>query len=250
MELSSRPAGPADPGFAGHAGLTLRAGQGGGPHVWLHAADRAAHEFHAGEGFDAVMAAVTATRGVAVSTLLTRSNARVLAALPGWLHAHGVGAWRIVVPRVVGEVPHGARSLRIAGVGALDGLLPRLSVALPYALHALAAARRLGLQVAIAGAPDCLLGPFAGVSLGGDGSFAAVCEGCPARPRCAGVDAGYLRRFAGDELSPRGLRPREGAPAPAHLFAGTGTLEQVETDMSQGTGVRVRLPVLRGGDGL
>ena len=252
------------PGFAGHAGLVLREGQaaGDGLHVWLHAAEAAAHEFHAPGTFAGVVAAMDAARGreVAVSTLLTRSNARVLAAVPGWLHARAVHAWRVVVPRVVGAPRRGGAAL-VADVGALDGLVPRLSVALPYALHALAAARRLGIGVAISGAPDCLLGPFAGVTLAAEpGQFAAVCDGCAARPRCAGVDAAYLRRFAGDELSPRGLRPREGAPAPARLFAGTGALEQVETDMSPetgasgqggsdmspGTGAR-RLPVLRGG---
>lgn len=238
-------------GCCGREGLALRDGlsEGTGAHVWLHAAEPAAHDFHAGEDGSFAAAVAVLRRGAAVSTLLTRSNARVLAALPAWLHAHSVVAWRIVVPRVEGEMRR-ADALQIAGVGALDGVVPRLSVTLPYALHALAAARRLGLAVAIEGAPDCLLGPFAGLVVGAARSFAAECDGCPGRSRCTGVDAAYLRRFAGDELSPRGLRAREGAPASAGLFFGTGALEQVHTDMSQGTAPRTRLPVLRGGDGV
>lgn len=241
-------------GFAGHHGLRLRdsgLSEGtGGLHVWLHAGAAAGHDFHAGAGsFAAAVAGLerAAGRRIAVSTLLTRSNARVLVELPGLLQAHGVSAWRVVAPRLVGTPVRAPGGVQVAGVGALDGLLPRLSVALPPALQALALARRLGLAIAVVGAPLCLLGPFAGVSLPGRGVFAAACEGCAARARCPGVDAGYLDRFGGDELSPRGLRAAEGAPAPAELFLGTGVLEQVATDMSPGTGpARRRLPVIAG----
>ncbi|MBK7824308.1 hypothetical protein [Nannocystis sp.] len=274
-------------GFAGHAGLRLRDGAGELPHgtgglahgtgdmahgtgglaagglahgtgvrvhVWLHAAAAAGHDFHAGAGdFAAVLAAIDRARGrtVAVSSLLTRSNARVLVLLPALLRGRGVAAWRIAVPRIVGAPVRAPGGVQVAGVGALDGLVPRLSVAIPHALQALARARQLGLAAGIVGAPLCLLGPFAGLSLPGAGVFAAVCEGCPARARCPGVDAGYLERFAGDELSPRGLRAPVGVAPAAELFHGTGVLEQAGGDMSQGAGAgRRHLPVVvEGGRG-
>ena len=264
------------PGFAGHAGLTLTEGPAGSivrregaaiwmaradeawsadvthVHLWLHAAQAAAHEFHSGGvgGFDDVVAKIDRARAlgiaVAVSSLLTRSSARVLAELPGWLHARDVRAWRVAVPRVVGRVHPG--TLGVAGVGALDGLVPRLGAALPYALQALAIAGRLGITAGIGGAPLCLLGPFAATAVPEDSrAYAGVCEGCPARPRCPGVDGGYLRRFGGDELSPQALRTGAGAGPPAWLFPGPGMLSQVETDMSVETARKVRLPVVSGG---
>lgn len=240
-------------------------------HVWLHAADAAAHDFHAGAGSFAVVAeALTQARGEeigsAVSTLLTRSSARVLTAMPGWLQRHGVRAWRIATPSLVvrprvvdgkhGDAGATDRAIRVAGVGPLDGLLPRLSVALPHALQAVAHAARVGLPAWIGGAPVCLLGPFVAAALPEPArAFARVCGGCPARAACPGVDAGYLERFAGDELSPAQLRPPGARPAgSAWLFLGTGLLVHVETDRLEGAGpkgqVARRLPVFAGaGDG-
>lgn len=251
----------AGPGcFAGHPGLRLREASPaeltegtGRVHVWLHAAGAAGHDFHAGAGSFAAVVDVLARaraqrRVVAVSSLLTRSNARVLGALPGFLAEQGAAAWRVVVPRTVGAFVRAPGGVQVAGVGLLDGLVPRLSVALPHALRALAQARGLGLAVGIAGAPLCLLGPFAGISMAGEGAFAAGCGACPARARCPGVDPRYLARFAGDELSPRGLRPAEGEAPAMELFAGTGVLEQVGEDMSQGAGhARRHLPIVGGG---
>lgn len=260
MVLSAGVAGSA--GFAGHAGLRLREAGGGlaegtgGVHVWLHAAAAAGHDFHAGAGdFATVLGVIDRARRagatVAVSSLLTRSNARVLVELPELLRGRGVAAWRIAVPRIVGTIVRAPGGVQVAGVGALDGLVPRLSVAIPHALQALARAQRLGLAAGIVGAPLCLLGPFAGLSLPGVGVFAAVCAGCPARAGCSGVDARYLERFAGDELSPRGLRAPVGVAPAARLFHGTGVLEQVGEDMSQGAGAgRRHLPVfVEGGRG-
>lgn len=168
-------------------------------HAVLHAADAAAHDFLAGaEGsLQATVATLRAARvervPVAVTTPLSRSNTRVLAGLPGLLADVEAAAWRVVVR---------------AGS---EGLTPRLTVALPFALQAIVAAERVGVAAAIEGAPLCLLGPLRGRSLpGAVRSFAPVCAECPSRAACPGVDPEYLRRFAGEELSPRALRPAEG----------------------------------------
>jgi hypothetical protein len=140
-----------------------------------------------------VQAARAAGLDVAATTVLTRSNFRVLAALPPLLKARGVQAWLIAVPRAAG-----------AAAEAFDRVMPRLGLALPFALHALDGARRLGLEAYVQGAPLCALGPFAERALADEPrAFAEVCEGCPARAGCPGVDARYLARFGGDELAPR-----------------------------------------------
>lgn len=180
-------------------------------HATLYAADPAAHDFHAGAAgsLRATVATLRAARAerlaTAVTTTLTRSNTRVLAALPGLLADVEAAAWRVVVR---------------AGA---EGLTPRLTVALPFALQALAAAGRLGIAAVIEGAPLCLLGPLRGrASRGPARAFAPGCAGCPGRADCPGVDAEYLRRFAGEELSPRALRPAEGrAGGAADMFSRT-----------------------------
>ena len=170
------------PGFAGHAGLELieltdaeslvhREGatiwmatgaeapwpdEASHLHLWVHAAQAAAHEFHAGVpgSFAVALARIDQARErgveVAVSSLLTRSSAPVLADLPAWLQARGVRAWRIAVPCVSGTIRRTAGPSQVASVGALDGLLPRLGAALPHALRALAMAARRGVSAIVA----------------------------------------------------------------------------------------------------
>lgn len=225
-------------------------------HLWLHAASAPAHDFHAGAPgrFDAAARALARARArgvaVAVSSLLTRSSAPVLAALPAWLQGEGVAAWRVATIEVQGPA---SRSRR--GVGPLDGLVPRLSVALPHALQALTRAARLGLPGFIAGAPACLLGPLVSAALPGPArAFAPGCAACPARAGCCGVAAGQLERFGDDELRAAHLRPA-GPPVagPRWMFVGTGLLRHVPSDMADATGTpaaaRRRLPVLADGGG-
>ena len=220
-------------------------------HLWVHAAAGAAHDFHAGAGrFVAIAAAIARARAagvaIAVSSLLTRSSAPVLAGLPAWLQGLGVAAWRIAAIETDTLLPR-------ERVGPHDGLVPSLAAALPHALQAMSRAARLGLPAFVSGAPACLLGPFVGASLPGPArAFAAGCAGCPARAGCVGLPADQLGRLGGEAPSPANLRPGTAVAGPRWMFVGTGLIEQVEIDRSEGTGLKrqpVRLPVLPGDGG-
>lgn len=218
-------------------------------HFSLHGHAPAIHDHHTGvEGsFVEATAGLGAARHegltTVVTTVLTRSNARSLGVLATWLAAQNVAAWSVAVPRAVGRLTE-----------TFDRVSPRLAMAMPPALYALALARSKGVEVFLRGAPLCLLGPFAARSLP-DAPRAfdpARCGDCPARPRCPGVDARYLARFDGDELAasrapteaPRDLGAR--AQQLAAMFVGEGPagpgLGALE---SRAPGERVALPVVR-----
>lgn len=175
-------------------------------HVALYGSAAAVHDYHTAagsfEGLAALLSEANARRITAVvTTPLTRSNARSLGELPTWLTERGVAGWSVAVPRAGGS--------RTAG---FDRVFPRLALALPYALHAIEQARRRALPAWIRGAPWCLLGPYAARSLPeAPRAYGAMCEGCPARSRCPGVEGVYLARFSGDELSPSRLSPQPAA---------------------------------------
>ena len=210
---------------AGYATALARAGLTD-VHLSLHGSSAAAHDYHTGAagsfvesaaGFSAARAAgLTAV----VSTVLTRSNHRALAELPPWLAARGTAAWVIHLPRAAGRA--------IAG---FDRVMPRLAMALPSALHALASARNVSLMSWVRGAPLCLLGPYVNRALDDEPrAYGPMCEGCVARPRGPGVDPLYLRRFEGDELA-AARAPRSPPPEPsardaaiARMFTGPGEL--------------------------
>lgn len=207
-------------GFAGElldAGLT-------DVHVSLHGAEAAVHDYHTGAdgSFEELLAGVAAcrARGLAVvaTTVLTRSNFRSLARLPWLLASRGVAAWAIAVPHARG---------RAARAPALHRVPPRLGVALPYALHALASADKLDLPSCIRGAPLCLLGPYAARALPSPKTaFDDRCAACAARSRCPGLDPAYLRRFGADEITALATPPpsAETGAGLERLFPGTGEL--------------------------
>lgn len=178
--------------------------------IALHGAAAAVHDYHAGRtgSFDEAIAAIRAARQaggpVTVTTAVTRSSYRVLSALPPLLHAHGVAAWRLTLAR---HGDHEVATSAAADAGpttAADRWVPRLAMALPFALHAIDRAVRLGLDAAIIDAPRCLLGPFAARGLVEERrAFPAPCARCAARPACAGVDAAYVDRFGAGELTPQ-----------------------------------------------
>jgi hypothetical protein len=188
-------------------------------HLSIHGATAPVHDYHTQiEGsFAALASALPGSITTVVSTVVTRSNYRVLSELAGWLHDRGVAAWLLAVPHVAG----GAAS-------AFDRIVPRLGLALPYVLHAASRATALGLRTAIAGAPLCALGPHARLALRDETrrAYAPTCDACPARARCVGVDAAYLARFTAEELRPVDAPPESSALPPHHarMFVGPGTL--------------------------
>jgi hypothetical protein len=188
-------------------------------HLSIHGAEARVHDWHAGVpgAFDAAMSTMAAARAaglaVAVVTVLTRSNFRVLASLPRLLASRGASAWCVFVARWRGR-----------GATQADRVIPRLALALPFALHALDAAEALGLPAFVNGAPACLLGPFASRSIDdAPRTFGAPCGGCDARTRCCGVDEQYLARFGESELAPcRAVARDPRYERLRALFAGVG----------------------------
>lgn len=223
-------------------------------HVSVHGAEAGPHDYHTGvEGsFVETAAGLAAARAqgltAVVETVLTRSNFRALAELPRWLSSRGVAAWVVDVPHAAGRALEG-----------FDRVIPRLAMATPAALHALAAAQRLGLAAWVRGAPLCLLGPYASRALEAPArAYGEACAACPARPRCPGVDPRYLARFEGDELSAARapVEAGEGAGARgerearlARMFTGAGPLatEAPEPQHIAARPRRVALPLHREG---
>jgi len=161
----------------------------------LHGARPEVHEWVAGApgSFADTLAAWTAARGLGLGrvawTRLTRSNARVLDELPSLLKARGVARWAIRVPRCDGD--------------GWTATVPRFGMAIPSALAAMERARRMGIEARIEGAPRCVLGRFADRALPSPPrGYAPVCDGCPSRSVCPGVDPRYLERFGARELRP------------------------------------------------
>lgn len=222
-------------------------------HLSLHGAEAPVHDWHAGGtgAFDASMRTMALARAagldVVVATVLTRSSFRVLAPIPRLLASRGAAGWCVEVPRWRGRAATAA-----------DRIVPRLALALPFALHALDAAASLGLPAFVRGAPACLLGPFASRTLDASGgterrAYAPVCDGCAARAACAGVEAEYLARFGAGELTARaaadgasGERETRDAVVRA-MFVGVGELAppvDAATIPAPPERARVVLPVL------
>ena len=212
-------------------------------HVSVHAATATAHDYHVGQAgrFDqcANVLQWAATLGLTavVLTVVTRSNFRVLGELPPWLRAHSVAAWVCQWPHVAGRAGHN-----------FDRVVPRLGLAVPYALHALERARRVGLPAAIAGTPVCALGPYAQHRLSSPvRSHPGPCGECDARTDCPGVDASYVARFTDDELHPRPTVPNASSlrPAEQRMFVGVGRMADPSVAVQvPPAAARRRLPVL------
>lgn len=173
--------------------------------VPLFGAHPSVHDYHAGvpgafeQTRDALLDQTAWGLPRSVTTPLTRSNYRVLEPLIALLQGVRASHWNIALPFSSAE--HTAT---------FDRLMPRLSLAVPFALKAMDHAHRNRLPASIQGAPSCLLGPFAQSALESRArAYATCCDTCSSRPRCPGVDAPYLARFKGDELIPRSLPAAE-----------------------------------------
>lgn len=213
-------------------------------HLSIHGPEARVHDWHTGvaNSFQSALRTLTAARAsglrVAVLTLLTRSSFRVLAPMPRLLASRGVAAWCIDVPRWRGRAQTNA-----------DRVVPRLALALPFALHAVDAAGALGLPAFVRGAPSCLLGPFAARALPDEPrAFADACSSCEARATCTGVDAPYLARYGAGEMSACSAVARDGRHAAlAAPFVGPGEMAPARDDVRVEPSperARVALPML------
>jgi len=214
-------------------------------HLSIHGPDARVHDWHTGApgSFDAALQTLAAARAsglrVVVVTVLTRSSFRVLAPMPRLLASRGVAAWCIDVPRWRGRAQTDA-----------DRVVPRMALALPFALHAIDAAEALGLTAFVRGAPSCLLGPFASRALPENEArgFADMCATCPSQATCTGVDGPYLARFGAGELAPCPDVARDARHAAlAALFVGTGEMAPLRENLAVHPSperARVALPVL------
>jgi hypothetical protein len=211
-------------------------------HFSLHGSDSRVHDYHTGRSgsFGEVLAAMRAARAArlvrVVTTVLTRSNFRVLGGIPPLLAARDVAGWFVSVPVFAGRA-----------AASRDRIAPRLGLAVPFVLHAQSSARALKIPSWIVGAPLCLLGPFATESLADDArAYAPVCEACPARPSCAGLDPEYLARFGGDELAAREAPVQLSSEHPdiRAMFVGAGELVRAERPAIAEVRPRTSLPLL------
>lgn len=188
-------------------------------HLSIHGANPAIHDYHTGvagsfeQTFTALRTARSLSVTVGVTTVLTRSNYRMLEPIRRLLETAEVNAWNMLIPRTAGAM-----------VGAFDRTMPRLAMALPFALHALNTANNHRLPTFIQGAPACLLGPMANRALEDEPrAYAPVCAQCLSRGHCPGVDEEYLARFRGDELRARETAPpHSNQPELRMLFLGAG----------------------------
>jgi len=220
-------------------------------HLTLLGAEAGVHDYHAGRdgSFDMLLRGLAAARhaglDVVVSTVLTRSNFRVLDDVAALVVARGVAAWCISVPVVAGRAEE-----------RFDRVHPRLGLALPFAVRALSLARARGMAAFVAGAPLCLLGPFGAFAIRGDAladgmrDYAPACDACTLRDVCPGVDAAYLARFDGDELAPRDTAVAPDSATVAHplaaAFVGPGERAPRRAEVSEPSPAKVRraLPML------
>jgi molybdenum cofactor biosynthesis enzyme MoaA len=212
-------------------------------HVSIHAATPDAHDYHVGQSGRLahlrmlLEAAADLGLPVVATTVVTRSNLRVLAELPPWLKQRNVAAWVCRWPIVAGRAAE-----------SFDRVVPRLGLAVPYTLHALEQARRVELPAAIQGVPTCTLGPHARHRLSSVAlEHPSSCDGCHARASCPGIDRAYVDRFTAEELHPRAdveASPTI-SPAMARMFVGVGPLAPVDATVHDAPArARARLPVL------
>ena len=175
------------------------------------------------------LAGLTAVRDrgltIAVATVVTRSNFRSLAVVPELLAARGVDAWMLTVPRIAGRA-----------ATAFDRVVPRLAMAMPFALQAdRARMRALDSLPLLLARRHASLVPLRGMRC--PITPQGVCDGVRVLPRAGQVCSArpmrtYLTRFGDEELSSRRVHAvsataADPLPAVTRLFVGVGELPSV-----------------------
>jgi hypothetical protein len=140
--------------------------------------------------FDEVLAALTHARTVGLApvvlTRVGRSNARVLRELGALVTRLGAVRWILLLPW---HPPALA-----------PPQLTRAALTLPFALDAAQRTTAAGTPSVLVGAPLCLVGPLTSLAHPGRGAEGRPCDGCAARPGCAGLGAAYSSLFGHGEL--------------------------------------------------
>ena len=167
--------------------------------ISLHGADPTVHDYHTrieGSFKQTARGVMLATRSpltVAVTTVVTRSNFRHLAAIARLLRKLGVQAWMISAARPLGAAEDEHSSVP-----------PRLGMLPDYLGAALRDAK--GIEVTFSGIPPCVV-PSARVvafrSVDPRGlAHSETCATCQVRSACGGPAVGYSLTAAATDLTP------------------------------------------------
>ena len=133
---------------------------------------------------------------VGLTTVVTRSNYRLLEAVAVMSQRVGASAWHVCPAEAIGT--------------ALDDrqrVVPNLMMAAPFITRALQRCLESGVSTYMSGMPFCLLSDISALravelsdAAGGDRVFVDECERCAERTRCPGVSHAHAEHFGVAEL--------------------------------------------------
>jgi MoaA/NifB/PqqE/SkfB family radical SAM enzyme len=141
---------------------------------------------------------------VGVNTVATRSNFRHLDGIVAMAQRVGAVAWHLCPAQSFGSAADD-----------FQRIVPNLVMIMPFVKRALDGCKEAGIEPFVSALPLCVLGERAHVNAVALSQaakdhrvYAAACEPCPVRSRCAGVSAAYAEHFGGSELDPSHLNDR------------------------------------------
>ena len=212
-------------------------------HLSIHGAEARVHDWHAGRtgAFDAALRTMTAARAAGLDRG-RRDGPDALDFPRPRAHAPparvtGCAAWCIEIPRWRG----------LAATDA-DRVVPRLALALPFALARARRARRPSGSRRSSGAPRrACWAPSRRVRSSDARSFGAPCAACPSRRRARGSTREYLARFGESELAPCSPVAATRGTEVAAMFVGVGEIappDDAARVAAPPERARVALPVL------